>query len=137
LIFLVVASIYCKPALEGKVVAQSDITQWKGTVQQSVEYAKTHNGVYPLWTNSMFGGMPTFQIAYTSNNKVPWIAHQIISLGLPKPISFFFLASICFYFLCVVLGIRTVFSILGGLAFAYATYNPISYQLVMIPKCFP
>ena len=124
-IFLVIASIYCKPALEGKVVAQSDITQWKGTVQQSVEYAKTHNGVYPLWTNSMFGGMPTFQIAYTSNNKVPWIAHQIISLGLPKPISFFFLASICFYFLCVVLGIRTVFSILGGLAFAYATYNSI------------
>jgi len=124
-IFLVIALIYCKPALEGKVVAQSDITQWKGAVQQSVEYAKTHNGVYPLWTNSMFGGMPTFQIAYTSNNKVPWIAHQIISLGLPKPISFFFLASICFYFLCVVLGIRTVFGILGGLAFAYATYNPI------------
>ncbi len=125
LIFFVVALIYCKPVLEGKVVAQSDITQWKGSVQQSVEYAKKHDGVYPLWTNSMFGGMPAFQIAYSANNKVPWIAHQIISLGLPKPISFFFLASVCFYFLCVVLGIRTVFGILGGLAFAYATYNPI------------
>jgi len=125
LIFLVVAFVYCKPALEGKVVAQSDITQWKGTVQQSVEYAKTHDGVYPLWTNSMFGGMPTFQIGYTSNNKIPWIAHKIISLGLPTPVSFFFLASICFYFLCVVLGVRTITGILGGLAFAYATYNPI------------
>src|SRR5688572_5371324 len=125
LIFLVVASIYCKPVFEGKVVAQSDITQWKGSVQQSIEYSKTHDGAYPLWTNSMFCGMPTFQIAYKPNNDIPWIAHQIFSLGLPKPINFFFLASICFYFLCVVLNIRTVFGILGGLAFAYATYNPI------------
>ena len=125
LIFLVVALIYCKPVLEGKVVAQNDITHWKGSIQQSVEYAKTHNGVYPLWTNSMFSGMPTFQIGYSNPNKIPWIAHQILSLGLPKPVNFFFLACICFYFLCITLGIRTIFGILGALAFAYATYNPI------------
>jgi Bacterial membrane protein YfhO len=125
LIFLVVAFIYCKPVLEGKVVAQHDITHWKGSIQQSVEYAKTHDGVYPLWTNSMFSGMPTFQIGYTANNKIPWIAHQILSLGLPKPVNFFFLACICFYFLCVTLRVRTVYGILGALAFAYATYDPI------------
>jgi len=125
LIFFVVAFIYCKPVLEGKVIAQHDITHWKGSIQQSVEYAKTHNGVYPLWTNGMFSGMPTFQIGYTSNNKIPWIAHQIFSLGLPKPVNFFFLACICFYFLCVTLRVRTVLGILGALAFAYATYNPI------------
>jgi hypothetical protein len=125
LIFLVVAFIYCKPVLEGKVVAQHDVTHWKGSIQQSVEYAKTHDGVYPLWTNSMFGGMPTFQIGYTSNNKIPWIAHQILSIGLPKPVNFFFLACICFYFLCVTLRVRTVYAILGALAFAYATYNPV------------
>ncbi|HMK20289.1 MAG TPA: YfhO family protein [Chitinophagaceae bacterium] len=125
LIFLVVAFIYCKPVLEGKVVAQHDITHWKGSIQQSVEYAKTHNGLYPLWTNSMFSGMPTFQIGYNNNNKIPWIAHQIFSLGLPKPVNFFFLACICFYFLCITLRVRSVFGILGALAFAYATYNPI------------
>ena len=48
LTFLVVALIYCKPVLEGKVVAQHDITHWKGSIQQSVEYAKTHDGVYPF-----------------------------------------------------------------------------------------
>ena len=125
LIFLVVALIYCKPVFDGKVVAQTDITQWKGSVQQSIEFAKTHNGVYPLWTNSLFSGMPAFQIGYTTNNKLPWIAHGIFSLGLPKPISFFFLASVCFYFLCMVLRARPVFGILGALAFAYATYNPV------------
>ena len=111
--------------MEGKVVAQHDITHWKGSIQQSVEYAKTHDGVYPLWTNSMFGGMPTFQIGYNNPNKIPWIAHQILSLGLPKPMNFFFLACICFYFLCIILRVRTVFGILGALAFAYATYNAI------------
>lgn len=125
LVFLVVALIYCKPVLEGKVVAQHDVTHWKGAIQQSKEYAKTHNGVYPLWTNALFSGMPTFQIGYTNNNKIPWIAHQIFSLGLPKPVNFFFLACICFYFLTVVLRIRPVFGILGALAFAYATYNPV------------
>ena len=125
LIFLVVAFVYCKPVIEGKVVAQSDVTQWKSSAQQSVEYAKTHDGVYPLWTNSMFSGMPAFQITYSANNLVPWMAHNILSLGLPKPVNFFFLASICFYFLCVVVGARTVFGIMGALAFAYCTYNPV------------
>ncbi len=123
-IFLLIAVIYCQPALEGKVVAQQDITHWKGSVQQSVNFNKTY-GHYPLWTNSVFSGMPTFQIGYPANNIVPWNAHQIFTIGLPKPIQFFFLASICFYFLSVVLGMRTLIGIIGSLAFAYATYNPV------------
>jgi hypothetical protein len=47
LIFLVVAFVYCKPVLEGKVVAQHDITHWKGSIQQSLEYQKTHDGKGP------------------------------------------------------------------------------------------
>ena len=105
-LFLVVALIYCKPVLEGKVVNQHDITQWKASIQHSAEYAKTHNGVYPLWTNSLFSGMPAFQIGYSANNHIPWYAHTIFTLGLPKPIQFFFLACICFYFLSIQLELR-------------------------------
>jgi len=126
LIFLVVAFVYCKPVLEGKVVAQHDITHWKGSIQQSLEYQKTHDGKGPLWTNSLFSGMPAFQIGGVPyNNVVPSYVHLIMTLGLPKPVNFFFLACICFYFLCVILRVRTIFGILGALAFAYATYNPI------------
>lgn len=123
-VFLAVAVIYCRPALEGKVVSQHDITQWKGAMQQSLEYKKTH-GETPLWTNSMFSGMPTFQIGFPSNNVIPSYAHQILTLNLPKPVQFFFLSCICFYFLCIVLRLRPVVGILGALAFAYATYNPV------------
>ncbi len=124
IIFLGISVIYCRPALEGKVLSQHDITQWKGAMQQSFEYKETY-GKFPLWTNSMFSGMPTFQIGGSGNNHIISYAHKILTLGIPNPILFFFLASICFYFLCVVLRIRSVVSILGSLAFAYATYNPV------------
>jgi hypothetical protein len=123
-IFLLVAIIYCRPALEGKVVNSHDIASWQGANKQSLEYKETH-GHYPLWTNSLFSGMPTFLIAYDANNKIPWFIHSILTLGLPVPIQFFFLASICFYFLAMVLRVNPYVGILGALAFAYATYNPV------------
>jgi hypothetical protein len=123
-VFLVVAVIYCKPVLEGKVVQQHDITNWKGSIQQSVEYKNTH-GRYPLWTNSLFSGMPTFQIGFEGNNIVPGVAHTILTLGLPIPIQFFFLACICFYFLCIVLRVNPYVGMIGALSFAYATYDPV------------
>ena len=124
-IFLVVSLIYCRPALQDKVLQQHDISQWKGAIQNSVEYSKTHNGKYPLWTNGLFSGMPAYQIGGIGGNVVGSYISSIITLGLPKPVHFFFLASICFYFLCVCLRIRPWVGIIGSLAFAFATYNPI------------
>lgn len=124
-VFLIAAFIYCSPVLQGKVVSQHDVTHWKGSVQQSIEYEKTHEHG-PLWTNSLFSGMPAFQIGgIYYNNWITSYVHRIMTLGLPKPISFFFLACICFYFLTQVLRIRPVVGIMGALAFAYATYNPV------------
>ena len=124
-IFLIVAVIYCKPALEGKVVTQHDVQGWRGMSQQSVEFKEKY-GYYPLWTNSMFSGMPAYQIALDARNKISvGYIEPVITLGLPIPISFFFLASICFYFLCVVAGANPWVSILGGLAYAYSTFDPI------------
>ncbi|MBP6000253.1 MAG: YfhO family protein [Sediminibacterium sp.] len=124
-IFAIVAIVYCKPALEGKVLQQSDVTQWKGMAQDALNY-KAQYGITPLWTNSMFGGMPTFQI--TGIPVSPYsigALDGIFSLYLAEPVGLFFLASICFYFLAQVLGFSTLIGIIGGLAYSYATYNPI------------
>ncbi len=124
-IFLLVAVIYCKPALDGKVVAQHDLQGWRGMSQQSVEFNEKY-GYHPLWTNSMFSGMPAFQIFLDAKTKISvGYAQYILTLGLPKPISFFFLASICFYFLCLVAGASPWVGIMGGLAYAYSTFDPI------------
>lgn len=124
-IFLLVAIIFCKPALEGKVLNQSDVSHWKGMAQDLFKYKETH-GHYPLWNNNLFGGMPAYQIAMEAANPItPIYFHQFFMLFLGKPIGFFFLLCISFYFLSQVIGVRPWIGILGGIAYAYATYDPI------------
>jgi hypothetical protein len=124
-VFLVVALVYCKPVLEGKVLPTTDVTLWKSTAQNSFEYQKKH-GEFPLWNNGAFSGMPAFQITSVGSNPVSIIyANNILTLNLPKPVSFFFLACICFYFLSQVLRVNPYIGLFGALSYAYATYNPI------------
>jgi len=58
-IFLAVAIIYCHPAIQGKVLEQSDNVQWKAAAHSSFEY-KEKNGHFPLWNTHLFSGMPLF-----------------------------------------------------------------------------
>ena len=95
--FIIIAVIYCKPALDGKVLQQSDIFHWKGMSKDIQDYRDTHNGVAPLWTNSMFSGMPGYQIATNNNNYVGYYGNEIFSLFIPKPFRFFILACFGFY----------------------------------------
>jgi hypothetical protein len=123
-IFFVVALFYCKPALEGKVLQQSDITQWKAMSQNQRVFQEQH-GEVPMWTNGMFSGMPGYMIMGKANMYVPGYFTQIITLGLPKPFQFFFMACVCFYFLSQVLKIRSWVGVAGALFYAYASYNAI------------
>jgi hypothetical protein len=124
-IFLLVSLLYCKPALEGKVLNAHDNQGWKGMAQQSFEYKEKY-GRFPLWTNSMFSGMPAYQIAMDQDYPVSnqWLTY-FFTLGLPKPVNFFFLACLCFYLLALALGIQPWLAVLGGLSYGYSTYNPI------------
>ncbi|MBU6157749.1 MAG: hypothetical protein KGP35_01845 [Bacteroidetes bacterium] len=124
-IFLLISIIYCKPALEGKVLNAHDNQGWKGMAQQSFEYKEKY-GRFPLWTNSMFSGMPTFQIAMDGiyHFNIQWLG-TVLTLGLPKPINFFFLACLAFYLLALSLQWNRWIGILTALGYAFATYNPI------------
>jgi Bacterial membrane protein YfhO len=124
-LFVIVAAIYCEPALEGKVLQQSDIIHWKGVVQQSFEY-KDKYGHFPLWTNSMFSGMPAYQIAMqrTSAISLDYLG-AVFSLGLPKPINYFFLACLMFYCCCLALKVNPWISAGCAIAYAYSTFDPI------------
>ncbi len=133
-IFAIVAIVYCKPAMEGKVLQQQDITQWKGMAQDAFSFKEKY-GHTPLWSNSMFGGMPAYQTTGVGgfDYSVGWI-DQLLTLRLAEPISLFFLASLCFYFLAQVLGFNTIISIIGALGYSYATYNPIIIMVGHITK---
>ncbi|MDE1192478.1 MAG: YfhO family protein [Arachidicoccus sp.] len=122
-IFLIVAFIYNRQALTGQVLQQSDIIHWKGMAQDASNYKDQH-GHFPLWNTHLFSGMPNYQIEMGGKNFIINFT-SILTLGLPQPISFFFLACICFYILTQAIGLRPVIGVLGSLAFAYATYNPV------------
>jgi hypothetical protein len=127
-IFLVIAIVYCKPALQGKVLNQSDVQHWKGMAQQSFDY-KEKTGHFPLWTNSAFSGMPTYNIAmespYSFNPTIGFLHNYVFTLGLPKPVNFFFLACLMTYLLMMVAGVSPWIGILGAISYAYSTYDPI------------
>ena len=124
-VFLLVAVIYCRPIYNGKVLEQEDVMQWQGMAHNSFEYKETH-GHFPLWSNGMFSGMPAYQIAMdTQSVSIPNLFYGLLTLDLKKPANFFFLACICFYFLSLTLRIKPFIGIIGGLAYAYATYNAV------------
>ncbi|MEO5646854.1 MAG: hypothetical protein ABIQ56_00750, partial [Chitinophagaceae bacterium] len=125
-VFLLSSIIFTKPALEGKVVKQHDVQQWRAMAQQSFEY-KDKYGHFPRWTNSMFSGMPAYQIVLDNQKDLGihvFHFNSIVTLGLPKPVYFLFLACLGFYFLAIVLGVNPWLSIAGALAYGYCSYNP-------------
>ncbi len=122
-IFLIIAVIYCKPALEGKVLQQTDVVHWRGMAQNSFDYKEAH-GHFPLWNTHLFSGMPNYHVAMEAKSYLIDFS-KILSLGLPKPVNFFFLACLCFYILCMALGSNAAVAILGSLAYAYSTYDPV------------
>jgi Bacterial membrane protein YfhO len=126
-VFLIVSIAYNKTALEGKGLRQIDVQGYTGMSKQSNDY-REKNGHWPLWTESMFGGMPAYNIAIESTHTltVGW-ANWLFYLGKTplKPISFFFSACVCFYILTQVFGLSLLVSILGSIAYGFATFNPI------------
>ncbi|MBK8952856.1 MAG: hypothetical protein IPM85_11800 [Chitinophagaceae bacterium] len=95
-LFVIVSMIFCWPAMQGNVLNQHDNVGWKGMAQNAFEY-KEKTGHFPLWNPNLFSGMPNYQVAMEGKSVIPDTI-KILSVGLPKPVNFFFLA--CVFFLC-------------------------------------
>lgn len=122
-VFIVVAMAFCWPAMEGNVLDQHDTVGWKGMAQNSFEYHEK-NGTWPMWNPNLFGGMPNYQVALGGKSILPDTV-QLLSLGLPKPVNFFFLACVFFYLLCIVLRVKPIIAMLAAIAYSLSTYNPV------------
>lgn len=123
-IFLLCAVVYCSPSLSGKVVGGNDVAEWQGAFHQMEVYKSTH-GQYPLWSNSMFGGMPGFLIGMNKPIVPLYYFLAVFNLFLPTPASFFFLMCLSFYFLAMVLRIKPYVAIIGALGYAYASFSAV------------
>ncbi|MBD3723762.1 MAG: YfhO family protein [Flavobacteriaceae bacterium] len=118
--FVIVALIYFYPVLEGKVIFQSDIAQYTGMAKEQNDF-RAENNEEPYWTNSAFGGMPTYQLgAQYPHNYVKKV--DSLLRFLPRPADYLFLYFLGFYILLMVLKIDPLKAFFGALAFGFSTY---------------
>ena len=121
IIFVLISTIYFSPVLEGKRLEQQDIKQHKGMSEEIAQH-RNNFGEEPLWTNSMFSGMPAYQISVLYKKNLISYFSKIFKLYLPAPIGTVFLYLLGFYFLIVTLGIDYRLAIIGAIAFAFSSY---------------
>ena len=126
-IFVVITLAYFSPLLEGKKLKQSDITQWKGMSKEISDFRES-TGEEALWTNSMFGGMPAYQISVRYKGNVLRYADQLMQLYLPQPAGMLFLYMIGFFILLLVLKVDKWLAIAGAVAFAFSSYLFIIFE---------
>ncbi len=119
-LFVITALLYFNPVLQGKVIQQSDIVQYTGMAKEQNDFRKKNNEE-PYWTNSAFGGMPTYQLgAYYPHNYVKKLDSAI--RFLPRPADYLFIYLLGFYILLCCLKVDNRLAALGALAFGFSTY---------------
>ncbi|MBK7870318.1 MAG: hypothetical protein IPJ74_06325 [Saprospiraceae bacterium] len=133
LVLLGITAIYFSPQLNGKVVQSSDITQYLGMSQEVREF-KEKTGETSLWTNAMFGGMPTYQINTIQDGNNLRFVDRLSTLGINEPIGRFFAGMVGFYILMIVLGVNPLLGAVGAVAFGFSTNNFILYATGHITK---
>ncbi|MDE5733568.1 MAG: hypothetical protein K2H83_00315, partial [Duncaniella sp.] len=109
-------------AAQGNLLRQHDMQQGIAIGQEAKAYAEA-TGETPRWTNSLFSGMPTFQIspAYPSSGWYRWI-DSVMGLGLPSPAQLPAMMMVGFFILLMAMGMRWYVSLAGAIAYGFSTY---------------
>lgn len=113
--FVVLSFAYFTPAVfEGRVLAQHDSLAAIGQGQEQRDYMERHNGERTRWINSMFCGMPTYQMSPTYNSTKPQdAAKKLYSLFLPDYVYLLFIMLLGFYILMRAFDASPLISALG------------------------
>jgi len=121
-IFIALCFVYFSPALKGKALYQSDVLMAQGMQKEIMDF-KAKDGKGPLWTNSMFGGMPAFQIWVQYPNNVTTYVISFFKTVFPNPIDTVLLYLLGAYLLFCVLRMNPWLAAAGAIAFAFSSYN--------------
>ena len=118
--FVLISLIYFYPVLQGKQIFQSDIVQYTGMAKEQNDFRKAEK-IEPYWTNSAFGGMPTYQLGAKYPHDYVGMIDDVLRF-LPRPADYLFLYFLGFYGLLLVLKIDPLKAFFGALAFGFSTY---------------
>ncbi|MBP6758740.1 MAG: YfhO family protein [Flavobacterium sp.] len=118
--FVLISLIYFYPVLQGKQIFQSDIAQYTGMAKEQNDFRKAEK-IEPYWTNSAFGGMPTYQLGAKYPHDYVGMIDDALRF-LPRPADYLFLYFLGFYGLLLVLKVDPLKAFFGALAFGFSTY---------------
>ena len=121
LVFVALSLAYFSPVFDGKRMAQHDIQQHQGMSREIAEHREA-TGEEPLWTGSMFGGMPAYQISVLWKGNILQFIDDACHLWLPRPVSFLFLYLAGMYLLLLCLKVDKWTALVGAIAFAFSSY---------------
>ena len=122
-VFAILTLIYFKPLLQGKELKQHDIAMHRGMSKEISDFRDKHHSE-PLWTNSMFGGMPAYQVStkYPGNWLDKFDIEKLLKLYLPHPSGYLFLYFLGFFILLLCLEVNVWLALIGGIAYGLSTY---------------
>lgn len=122
-LFALISFVYFYPAdIEGRVLAQHDAVAGIGAGKEHQEYYQKH-GKETRWTNALFGGMPTYQIApgYSSARTLNYV-QDVYKLFLPTYVWYVFVMLLGFYILLRAFNFKVWLSALGAIIWAFSSY---------------
>ncbi|MDX1446888.1 YfhO family protein [Lishizhenia sp.] len=126
-LFFIITLGYFSPQFGGNGLKQHDIEQFIGMSHETVEY-RAENGEEPLWTNSMFGGMPTYQISTVYDGNLMTKIKRALGFWIGSPAGIFLTYLTGFYIMLLCFRTNKWVAILGALAFAFSSYYIIILQ---------
>ena len=123
LLFAVLAFAYFFPAdIEGRILYRHDASAGRGAGQEGVEY-REKTGERTRWTNALFSGMPTYQMAPSyGSTEILAKAANAYHLWLPENVWYVFAYLLGFYILLRAFDFRQHLAVLGSILWAFSTY---------------
>lgn len=123
LLLAIVAIVYFYPDdVEGNVLRQHDIMQGLANGQEGKAFHEA-TGETTRWTNSLFSGMPNFQIApsYPANDYLSFVS-RALGLWLPAPANLLFVMMAGFFIMCLCFGFKWHVSLFAAVAWGFSSY---------------
>lgn len=122
LFFIAICAVYFNPVFQGKGLSQHDTEQWEGMAKEISDHREKYNEE-PLWTRSMFGGMPAYQISVLYPNNLISYVNKLLTLGFPEPYGYVLMSLMGFYLLLICLNVNWKIAVGGAIAYAFSSYN--------------
>lgn len=119
-VFIVISFAYFYPVLEGKVLKANDSTVSTINSKEIRDYREKFNKE-PLWTNSIFSGMPAYLISAKFPGNLMKYADNLLRI-LKMPVSVLFLSMAGFYFLLLLFGVNQWLSVAGAIAYGFSSF---------------